>query len=963
MVYPERRRRHDLSAWTIFAILVLGENPPARSAEIADARIEYVRKLQEGGLADLAVDYLKSLPSEKIVGELGEQFDYQLGKAILESASSAPFEREREMIDEALTHLEKYRAEHPDTDEAMDARGEITGVSVARAQRLFAEARLAENRERAGQLRAEGLSLIDRVAPELDSIVERYEKLLASTVAPVEEQQRMRRRRPAARETRSPRQMLLEARKLDVELRRGIVDYLAGQAFDRSSPEEKKKSDERLGKAVTRFNQLFQKYRSAGTLVASYALLWEGRVRQELGQMQEAEDIYKEVLSGEPAQTTGVDEVRAELWSQARLFWCQIKNLTGQPEEIVNNRYYSAVPWLNRSAERRRERFALGIQLELAKAYISLAGKLPADDKESRRMMRDAMKLLSDGVCRYSSEFMPEGFALREKYASQVSGAGEEMSSFDEAMFVGGTALAAKDWGKAIESYRRAIELARRETSNEQLAEARYRLAIALVQSDQVEEGLQIAVELTEGEPAKFSADAAGLLVATRWKQYREAASLASEGDASANKEKVTADLRLAMERVTSRFPKSPQADTARFLRGFLLGAEKKFEESAAAYQEVTSEASNFAESRLRAGQMLWGAFRDKEQRKESVGSLGNDARRLLQESASAFDQDRTETGEIPIGGIEARLTEARLLSGMGQAKEALAKVAPLVEAVKTGMPTGIDRFSVDILVTAVESAMAADQLDQAEKIVDAMMATPKGGERVSLVLVRLGKSMQEEVNRLASQGETAKAETKKKSLEDFLSKLAKRPDQGVATLRYLADSYEAIGRPAEAALTLASAIDQIKQREKESPEREKLINSLQARRVRALRQTGEYARALEEVDSLLSTHRMSGKKTFPLPLEFERCEILDSWGQKEASRGPEALSAWTNLAEKLRGVASKPREFFLARIGMAKWTTKQKGPAAGVSILKSTLTLHPEGGGPDLKREIESLLNEWSSR
>jgi hypothetical protein len=47
----------------------------------------------------------------------------------------------------------------------------------------------------------------------------------------------------------------------------------------------------------------------------------------------------------------------------------------------------------------------------------------------------------------------------------------------------------------------------------------------------------------------------------------------------------------------------------------------------------------------------------------------------------------------------------------------------------------------------------------------------------------------------------------------------------------------------------------------------------------------------------------------------------------------------------------------------MAKWTKKQKGPAAGVSILKSTLTLHPEGGGPDLKREIESLLNEWSSR
>jgi tetratricopeptide (TPR) repeat protein len=868
------------------------------------------------------------------------------------------------MIDEALVHLEQYRTDHPDTDEAMDARGEITGVNVARAQRLFAEARLDGNREQASQRRAEGLVLLDKAAPELDSIIERYEKLLSQVIArPADEPERTRRRRPGTRDTRSPRQVMLEARRLDVELRRGIVDYLAGQAFDRSSPQGKKKSDERLDQAVTRFNQLFQKYRSAGTLAASYALLWEGRVRQELGQMQEAEDIYKEVLSGEPAQTTGVDEVRAELWSQARLFWCQVKNLTGQPEEIVNNRYYSAVTWLNRSADRRRERFALGIQLELAKAYFALAEKLPADDKESRRLIRDAMKLLSDGVCRYSSEFMPEGFALRDKYASRVSGVGDEMSSFDEAMFIGGTALAAKDWAKGIESYRRAIELARRETSKDQLGEARYRLGMALVQSGQVEEGLKVAVELAEGEATKFSADAAGLVIASRWKEYREATSATSSANGSASIEKVTAELRSAIERATSRFPKSPQAETARFLRAFLLGAEEKFEESAAAYQEVTPVAGNFAESRLRAGQMLWRAYRKKEERKESVGTLAEDARKLLQESASAFEKERTEAAEMPIGAIEARLTEARLLAGIGQPKEALSTAAPLVEAVRKGKPTGIERWSVDILVTAVESAMASGQLDQAEKIVDAMMAMPAGGERVSLVLVRLGKTMQEEVKRLESQGESAKAQAKQKSLEEFLSKLGQRPDQNVATLRYLAESYEAIGRPADAATTLARAIDQIREREKESPEREKLLSSLQTRRVRALRQTGEYAVALQEVDSLLAGHRASGKKTFPLPLELERCEILDAWGLKEPSRGPEALSAWSNLAEKLRGVASKPREYFLARLGMAKWTTRQTGPAAGVNILKSTLTLHPDGGGPALKGEIESLLQEWSSR
>ncbi len=125
--------RFGLVLW----FLMLGWVEQVCSAEIVDARVEYVRKLQESGFADLSVDYLKSLSPAQRAGELGEQFDYQLGKAILESASNAPLEREREMIDEALVHLEKYRAEHPDTDEAMDARGEITGVSVARGAAAF----------------------------------------------------------------------------------------------------------------------------------------------------------------------------------------------------------------------------------------------------------------------------------------------------------------------------------------------------------------------------------------------------------------------------------------------------------------------------------------------------------------------------------------------------------------------------------------------------------------------------------------------------------------------------------------------------------------------------------------------------------------------------------------------------------------------------------------------------------
>lgn len=930
------------------------------AAATVDPQIEYVQRLQEEGMSDLAVEYLRMASSAGASGVWGDQLDYQLGKALLQTAEGAAVAREAALIDEGLSRLEKYRTEHPDTDEAMDARSEITAVTVARAQRLLAQARLATSAEIAKPLRQQALAALDRAIPEVEEIIARYEKRLNELAGAKQIEDRPRKRRGGAgREERSAGQLMLEGRKLEVELRRGMIDYLAGQAYDRNDPAQKKESDARLQRSAAQFDQLFQKYRAGGTLAASYALLWQGRVRQELGQWQEAEDIYREVLAGEPSQTTGVDELRADLFGQARLFWCQVKNQTGQPAEVVENRYYSAPEWLNRSAERRRERFGLGIQLELAKAYIALAEKNPAEEKESRKLMRDAMKLLADGVCRYSSEFLPEGMALREKYGARVSNSAESMkdlASFDEAVFIGGSALSGKDWPRAVAAYQQALSLVKRDTDAEQVADVQYRLALALMQSGDVDAGTKLALELAEARPTRrVSAEGAGLALSAQWKKYRQI----PESDSAARRDQRQA-LESTLGMIKERFPLSSQAQTARFLTGVLLGSDKKYEESALAYEEVTADGENFAESRLRAGQMLWGAYRERLERKESPGDLVERARGLFQSASESFLKQASSPTEWPAGFVEAKWQEGRLLQGTGKPTEALDLLEPLVASKRD-----LGRWGIDVAVTAVESALAAGHLDRAEKLVDAMMASEKAGtggtDRVAATLVRLGQSLQQEVNRLSKEGRVDEAGLRKKSLEQFLSKLASRPDQTVATLRYLSDSYEALGESVQAAATLERAIDMVKRSTMPAAEQEKLLASLQVRRVRSLRQAGDFESALREVELLLADYQRRLPKSYPLALELEKCEILDGMGKKDPGKGAAALAAWGALAERLRSAKVKPREFFVARLASARWTEQLQGAQAAIPVLKSTLALHPDGGGPELKKEFERLLREWS--
>lgn len=920
-----------------------------------EAAARYIDVLQNQGFAEIAVDYLQLLQEQNRLPEsLQEDFDYVYGKALILAASESVAERERKLLDEALARLQKYRTERPTTDEAIDARGQIATIYISRAQRLLGAAQSTDKKAEAAERRKEARQLLEMARPELVQTIEQYAAALADAKKGGE---RPGRRRPG----RGDRATELEASKLEVELNRGMVEYLLGQTFDREDEAEKAKSDEQLKIALKLFDDLFQRYRATGSLISSYALLWEGRVYQELGNFKTAEDIYKEVLSREPEHTNQMNGFEFDLYSQARLFWCQVQNLSGKPDQLLDHRYYSATDWINRNQRHRRERVGLGIQLEAAKAYIALAEK-QEDGKERRRLFREAMKLLNDNVCRYPSEYLLEGFALRRKHAHEVRGASDEMSTFAEASTSGDESLGSEDWPAAVTAYEKALSLVKRDTPPDMQAAVKYRLAYAYSKSGDAQKCAQVADELARQQPpAKSSADAGGLALAAYWKLYAQAA----EGD---EKQRLGEKLLSLADYVEARFPTVAQADYARYLKGFMYASMRKFAESAAAYGAITPKANNYAEGQLRSGQMYWIAHQVAMRDGAASGAdLVEKADAALVAAVAAYDELEKKTGERPIGWVEANLKRAEIALKTDRGRESMALSEPLVEMVRRRKPEGIEKHAVDVLVVALESAIATGSLDRVDQIVDVVLASDAqpaggaGGGAITGVLVRLGGSFREKIAALESSGRAADAATTRGEFERFLDKISTRSAQNFTSIRFIGESYFALGDKKKAAEVFARALELVEKDPNAVSEeaRDKTILSLRLRRLGALRDAGEFEEASKIVEALLSEHVQAGGKTYPLAYEMEKAHLLNAWAEHDASKHQASLDQWNSIANKLRPMKPARKEYFEARYGIAEAFRRMKNEKRAIQTLRSTMALSPECGGPEIRRKFEALLGE----
>ena len=190
-------------------------------------------------------------------------------------------------------------------------------------------------------------------------------------------------------------------------LKEGVADYYMADTFqDTSDP----------GRAVAlkavdeMFNFIFQRNRvdAAGRVprIGQMAHMWEGEVREKLGDARTALDIYDEALANapDPGDRISADKDLDPLYAQV-----QCSRLGIVAKEDARQFLEEARPWLEAYPQWRAYDGYQGVALLVAKLYLAEAEKRSGEAKT--RLLKQARTIL-DLMAKVHSSYQQEAVAL-----------------------------------------------------------------------------------------------------------------------------------------------------------------------------------------------------------------------------------------------------------------------------------------------------------------------------------------------------------------------------------------------------------------------------------------------------------------------------------------------------------------------------------------------------------------------
>ena len=126
------------------------------------------------------------------------------------------------------------------------------------------------------------------------------------------------------------------------------------------------------------------------------------------------------------------------------------------------------------------------------------------------------------------------------------------------------------------------------------------------------------------------------------------------------------------------------------------------------------------------------------------------------------------------------------------------------------------------------------------------------------------------------------------------------------------------------------------------------------------LRQQGQYAEGLKQVEQLIAAHPNS------LEPKMEKGRLLQSWADADPAHYEDAVAHWTMLRVRLATAAKKPPEYYEVVYNAAlclftaglKSQNQQKALQAE-QLLNATLVLSPKLSGPEMVARYQELLQK----
>jgi len=856
---------------------------------------DFVQGLRDHGYYDMAIEYLEQMRTSPLCPpELKETIDYEAAITLMSGSLviQDPKLREKD-LDQARDKFEAFIKANPRHPLVPDARMQLANVLVERGRSKVEQAgRSTKSAEESKQLMSEARALYQE-AQKVFVDAERYfsqEIKKYPKVIPPKEVKKIEARDQARKD-------LVNSRLL-----------LATVAFEiaKTYPAGSKEFKEGMTSAAKKYHDLYTRYKMV--LAGLYARMWEGRCYKELGDkesLKTAQVVFEEMLL-QP------DEPKAyrDMKNKSLILLMETFNLPALKKYAETLKKGKAWEDTARGPEENSPD-GLAIRFLEGEAALAILKGMKEDDENYNAMKKEARRHF-DFVGRFTGQYQQQARArMRDPL---IGGAKTEPTNFSEARDRGKAALdemqaadfelklkqsqgpvdaktakqfydrmdAARDEAKLY--FRKALEMAVAEVPSDELKNelniVRYYLAYLYWASDDLYEAALMGEFLARKYPNCAGARPGAKIAMAAYAKLRN--EIPKDGDRSFENARMVG----IAEHITRRWSGGPEAEEAWLMLIRTAIVDRDVKKAKEYLDKLPADSPRRSEAQLLVGQALWRAYvyasylpEDERPDKAQLAAMVKEAQGLLLEGIAAMRKAEAEVGYTLVSAV---LSVAQIYIDTNEPKKAVAvleepKIGPLV-LVSAGNPvTDRGNFRVETYKAALRAYVADQQLDKAEKAMDALEklmgaeGDAEAGKKLTQIYISLGLELERQVQRLQEENNPEALQNVLKGFELFLTRISKRPGNSFNSLHWVAETFYSLGAgldpdtsqlPAnvrqyyeKARDTFQRILDEVEAGQLEAPEG--ADTSIKIRLARCLRRLRDYKGSLALLVDILKRRNM----------------------------------------------------------------------------------------------------------
>lgn len=499
--------------------------------------------------------------------------------------------------------------------------------------------------------------------------------------------------------------------------------------------------------------------------------------------------------------------------------------------------------------------------------------------------------------------------------------------------------------------------------------QARYQLAAGHYAGEKFEECLTIAEQIAHEQPeTPLAPRASSLAVAAALSLYARAQ----------DKQAALARLEKIAHEVIERWPERAEADDARIALGQASLVRGDLPQAVEVFERVNPRSQRYPSAMYLAGQTHWRLYLAKRPKAadpdeaKQIAVERDKAEEQLRISLAGQRKDAEPGKPLSRQMLETQLLLAELKADAGQEQQAAELLDPLVQWIGKEKPSPLDHTLMRVFIAAIRANLSLGQRPKASETANLLVELGPDGAQVNGVLnsiLKMFGDQWKQAEAAAIEARTAAdaagrttaeaaAADSKQRLSQLLAQLAPRKHNSLAAMIYIADTSAQLGQSDTARelyqAILADAEEDAAFKKANGP----ALTRIQAQLVGLLRQRGQFAEGLVEVDKLI--------EAFPNALEpkMEKARLLQGWADVDPTHLGEAVSQWTMLRTRLAKAQKKPPEYYEVVYNAAsclftdslKNQNQQKALQAA-QLLNATLVLSPRLSGPEMVAKYKELL------